>query len=396
MDNVLWTKIPNYGGPINIMLKETLRPVWAEIDLASIKHNITEIKRRVGNTPIIGVVKADGYGHGAVEVSKVLLNNGVSALAVATLSEAIQLRNAGITVPVIMLGLTPWHYQKILIEYDITPVVASYSDTRALSAMAVEAGTTVDVLVAVETGMGRIGLMPSKESVNEIIGINNLPNIRIKGIFSHFSSADEKDKSYTFQQIENFNRFYQDLEAAGISIKFRTHANSAATMEVPEAWFDAVRPGIILYGCYPSNEVDKSLLSLKPAMTLKASIVFLKRVPAGTSISYGRKFVTERESVIATIPIGYADGYPRLLSGKGRVLIHGQYAPVVGNICMDQCMVDVTDIPNVKKYDEVVLIGTQGDKTILADEIAEKTGTINYEIVCRIGKRVPRVYINAE
>ena len=378
------------------MLKETLRPVWAEIDLACIKHNITEIKRRVGNTPIIGVVKADGYGHGAVEVSKVLLNNGVSALAVATLSEAIQLRNAGITVPVIMLGLTPWHYQKILIEYDITPVVASYSDTRALSALAVEAGTTVDVLVAVETGMGRIGLMPSKESVNEIIGINNLPNIRIKGIFSHFSSADEKDKSYTFQQIENFNRFYQDLEAAGISIKFRTHANSAATMEVPEAWFDAVRPGIILYGCYPSNEVDKSLLSLKPAMTLKASIVFLKRVPAGTSISYGRKFVTERESVIATIPIGYADGYPRLLSGKGRVLIRGQYAPVVGNICMDQCMVDVTDIPNVKKYDEVVLIGTQGDKTILADEIAEKTGTINYEIVCRIGKRVPRVYINAE
>ncbi len=378
------------------MLKETLRPVWAEIDLASIKHNITEIKRRVGNTPIIGVVKADGYGHGAVEVSKVLLNNGVSALAVATLSEAIQLRNAGITVPVIMLGLTPWHYQKILIEYDITPVVASYSDTRALSALAVEAGTTVDVLVAVETGMGRIGLMPSKESVNEIIGINNLPNIRIKGIFSHFSSADEKDKSYTFQQIENFNRFYQDLEAAGISIKFRTHANSAATMEVPEAWFDAVRPGIILYGCYPSNEVDKSLLSLKPAMTLKASIVFLKRVPAGTSISYGRKFVTERESVIATIPIGYADGYPRLLSGKGRVLIRGQYAPVVGNICMDQCMVDVTDIPNVKKYDEVVLIGKQGENTILADEIAEKTGTINYEIVCRIGKRVPRVYINAE
>jgi alanine racemase len=389
-------KNPELWRPINIMLKETLRPVWAEIDLASIKHNITEIKRRVGNTPIIGVVKADGYGHGAVEVSKVLLNNGVSALAVATLSEAIQLRNAGITVPVIMLGLTPWHYQKILIEYDITPVVASYSDTRALSAMAVKAGKAVEVLIAVETGMGRIGFMPSKESVNEIIGINNLPNIRIKGIFSHFSSADEKDKSYTFQQIENFNRFYQDLEAAGISIKFRTHANSAATMEVPEAWFDAVRPGIILYGCYPSNEVDKSLLSLKPAMTLKASIVFLKRVPAGTSISYGRKFVTERESVIATIPIGYADGYPRLLSGKGRVLIHGQYAPVVGNICMDQCMVDVTDIPNVKKYDEVVLIGTQGDKTILADEIAEKTGTINYEIVCRIGKRVPRVYINAE
>lgn len=377
------------------MLKKTLRPAWAEIDLGCIKHNITEIKRRVGNTPIIGVVKADGYGHGAVEVSRVLLDNGVSTLAVATLSEAIQLRDAGIDVPIIMLGLTPWHYRKTLIKYDITPVVASYSDTRALSASAVEAGKTIDVLVAVETGMGRIGLVPGKESINEIIGINSLPNIRIKGIFSHFSVADEKDKSFSYQQIENFNRFYQDLESAGIPIHFKTHANSAATMEIPEAWFDAVRPGIILYGCYPSDQVDRSLIKLKPAMSLKASIVFLKKVPAGTSISYGRHFVTERESLIATIPIGYADGYPRLLSGKGRVLIHGQYAPVVGNICMDQCMVDVTDIPDVKKYDEVVLIGTQGDNTIPADEIAEKTGTINYEIVCRIGKRVPRVYINA-
>ena len=378
------------------MLKETLRPVWAEIDLSCIKHNITEIKRRVGNTPIIGVVKANGYGHGAVEVSRVLLDNGVSTLAVATLSEAIQLRDADITCPIIMLGLTPWHYQKTLMDYDITPVVSSYSATRALSALAAEAGRTVEVLVAVETGMGRIGFMPNKESVNEIVGIHGLPNIRIKGIFSHFAVADERDKSFSLQQIENFNTFYRDLKEAGVPVNFRTHANSAAVMEVPEAWFDAVRPGIILYGCYPSDQVDRSIIKLAPAMSLKANIVFIKKVPAGTSISYGRHFVAERESLIATIPLGYADGYPRFLSGKGRVLVRGQYAPVVGNICMDQCMIDVTDIPDVKKYDEVVLMGTQGENTILADEIAEKTGTINYEIVCRIGKRVPRVYINAE
>ncbi len=378
------------------MRKETLRPVWAEIDLDCIKHNITKIKEKVGNTPIIGVVKADGYGHGAVEVSRVLLDNGVSSLAVATLSEAIQLRDSGISIPIIMLGLTPWHYQKTLIDYDITPVVASYADTRALSSLAAEAGKTIEVLVAVETGMGRIGFMPNKESVNEILGINGLPNICIKGIFSHFATADEGDKSFSRQQIDNFHGFYRDLADAGVPIHFRTHANSAAVMELPEAWFDAVRPGIILYGCYPSDQVDRSLLDLKPAMSLKANIVFLKKVPAGTSISYGRHFVTERESLIATIPIGYADGYPRFLSGKGRVLVHGQFAPVVGNICMDQCMVDVTDIPDVRKYDEVVLMGSQGDNRILADEIAEKTGTINYEIVCRIGKRVPRVYINAE
>ena len=377
------------------MYQDTLRPVWAEIDLGCIRHNITAIKRRVGNTPIIGVVKADGYGHGATEVSRVLLANGVSTLAVATLGEAIDLRNDGISVPIIMLGLTPWHYQKTLIEYDITPVVASYSDTRALSAAAAEAGKIMEVLVAVETGMGRIGFMPNKESINEIVGISSLPNIQIKGIFSHFAVADEKDKSFSHNQIKNFDRFYKDLEAAGVPINFRTHANSAALMEIPESWFDAVRPGIILYGCYPSDQVDKSIIELKPAMSLKANIVFLKRVPKGTSISYGRHFITERESLIATIPIGYADGYPRFLSGKGRVLVNGQYAPLVGNICMDQCMADVTDIPDVKKYDEVVLIGTQGNNTILADEIAEKTGTINYEIVCRIGKRVPRVYISS-
>lgn len=375
------------------MLKETLRPAWAEIDLNCIKHNINAIREKVGNTEIIGVVKADGYGHGAIEVSRVLLENGVSSLSVATISEAIELRDAGFTCPIIMLGLTPWMYHSEIIAYDITPVLASYMDTRVLSTLAVEAKKTVEILLAVETGMGRIGFMPSKGSITEITGISKLPNIKIKGVFSHFATADEADKTYANWQLENFKNFYSSLEEAGVHIGFRTHANSAAIMEMPDAYFDAVRPGIILYGCYPSDQVDRSLLDIKPAMSLKANIVYLKRVPAGYSISYGRKFVTGRESLIATLPIGYADGYPRFLSGKGRVIVNGQYAPVVGNICMDQCMIDVTDIPGVRKYDEVVLIGSQGDKTILADEIAEKTGTINYEIVCRIGKRVPRVYI---
>ena len=242
--------------------------------------------------------------------------------------------------------------------------------------------------------MGRIGFVPTKGSITEITGICQLPNIKIRGIFSHFATADEENKEFSHQQIKNFAVFKNDLEAAGVPIPFRTLANSAAIMELPESYYEAVRPGIILYGCYPSDQVDRSKLSIRPAMALKANIVFIKKVPADTSISYGRTFTTKRESIIATLPLGYADGYPRALSGKGRVLVHGQYAPLVGNICMDQCMIDVTDIPGVRKYDEVVLIGTQGENTILADEIAEKTSTINYEIVCRIGDRIPRVYLD--
>ena len=241
--------------------------------------------------------------------------------------------------------------------------------------------------------MGRVGFLQGKDSITEILGIQSLPNIKIKGIFSHFATADEADKTYARQQLASFKRFRKELEDAGVKVEFLTHANSAGLLELPDSRLDAVRPGIILYGCYPSAEVNRSLIDLRPAMTLKANIVFLKKVPPGFSVSYGRKFVTERESMIATLPIGYADGYPRFLSGKGRVLVRGQYAPVVGNICMDQCMIDVTDIPHVRKYDEVVLFGSQGENQILADEIAEKTGTINYEIVCRIGQRVPRVYL---
>ncbi len=376
------------------MIREAMRQVWAEIDLDNIRYNINAIKKKVGSRQIIGVVKADAYGHGAIEVARILMENEVSSLGVATLGEGITLREAGFTCPIIMLGLTPWTYHSELIDYNITPVVASYMDTRVLSTVAVQKKKIVEVLLAVETGMGRIGFIPTKGSITEITGICTLPNIKIKGIFSHFATADERDKTFALQQLKNFDTFKNDLEAAGVPIPFCSIANSAAIMEMPESYYDAVRPGILLYGCYPSNEVDKTQIDVKPAMTVKANIAFVKKVSPGTSIGYGRKFVTTRESVIGTLPVGYADGYPRALSGKGRVLVKGQYAPIVGNICMDQCMIDLTDIPGARKYDEVVLIGKQGENEILADELAEKIDTISYEILCGIGQRVPRVYFD--
>lgn len=375
------------------MYKEALRPVWAEIKLSNLDYNIKQIRQKVGDKDIIGVVKADGYGHGSVAVSKVLLENGVKALAIATLQEAITLREAGFTCPIIMLGLTPPMYADTLLKYDITPVTSSFENAEALSAAAEAEGKVIEVYAAIDTGMGRIGFLPEDETIEEFKKISRLSNLKIGGLFSHFATADEKDKAYAEQQLARYNAIYEELKQAGIDIPIRTLANSAAIMEIPAAHFDAVRPGIILYGCYPSGEVDKNQLSIKPVMSVKANIVHLKRVKPGFSVSYGRKFITERDSLIATLSLGYADGYPRYLSGKGRVIVNGVYAPVVGNICMDQCMVDVTDVPGVKLGDEVVIMGSQGGLTILADEIGEKTGTINYEVVCAFGQRLPKVYV---
>ncbi len=375
------------------MIKEALRPVWAEINLSNLEYNIKEIKKKASGKEIIGVVKADGYGHGAVPISKTLLENGVGTLAVATLQEATTLRQNGITCPIIMLGLTPELYAEELIRYDIIPVTASYENAAAISKAAAAKNTTVDAYIAVDTGMGRVGFLPDDNAVAEIAKISRLTNLKIKGQFSHFATADEKDKTYAQSQLTRYESFYEKLREARIDIPHRTFANSAAVMEIPSAHYDSVRPGIILYGCYPSQEVDRTLLPLKPVMSVKANIVYLKKVPAGFSVSYGRKFTTDRESLIATLALGYADGYPRFLSGKGRVIVGGVYAPVVGNICMDQCMVDVTDVPGVNLGDEVVIMGSQGSLTILADEIGEKTGTINYEVVCAFGQRLPKIYV---
>lgn len=375
------------------MFIEAKRPVWAEINLGNLDYNIKQIKEKVGNKEIIGVVKADGYGHGSVAVSQVLLANHVKTLAIATLQEAVALRESGITCPIIMLGLTPDIYANILLEYDIIPVTSSYENARAFSMAAEKTGKIIEAFIAIDTGMGRIGFIPNDENAEEVAKIERLSNLKIKGLFSHFATADEGDKTYATEQLTQFEAFYEKLKSIHVDIKFKTFANSAAIMEIPAAHFDAVRPGIILYGCYPSQEVDKKQLSIKPVMSIKANIVYLKKVDSGFSVSYGRKFTTEKESLIGTIALGYADGYPRSLSGKGRVIVNGVYAPVVGNICMDQCMIDVTHVPNVKVGDEVVLMGSQGGLTILADEIGEKTGTINYEIVCAFGQRLPKVYL---
>lgn len=375
------------------MWKEALRPVWAEINLSNLDYNIKQIRQKVGDKEIIGVVKADGYGHGSVEVSRVLLENGVKTLAIATLHEAIALRQGGITCPIIMLGITPELYADTLLSYDIIPVTSSYENAAAISDAAKAADKVINAYIALDTGMGRIGLLPVEESVKEIEKISRLSNLKVKGLFSHFATADEKDKTYAELQLSHYNAIYEKLTQAGVDIPSRTIANSAAIMELPSSHFDAVRPGIVLYGCYPSSEVDRDQLSIKPVMSVKANIAHLKRVPPGFSVSYGRKFTTGRESLIATLTLGYADGYPRFLSGKGRVIVNGVFAPVAGNICMDQCMIDVTDVPGVKLGDEVVLMGSQGDLTILADEIGEKTGTINYEIVCAFGQRLPKVYV---
>lgn len=378
------------------MYKDAIRPAWAEINLTNLDYNIKNIRAKVGaDKEIIGVIKADAYGHGAGMCANVLRANGVKTFAIATLQEAIVLRQAGATEEIIMLGLTPDMYADTIVEYDITPVVCSASNAKAISDAALKAGKIVSGLIAVDTGMGRIGYLADEieNAVFDIKKITMLAGFKIKGLFSHMSTADAYDKTYSHQQEEKYNRFYEALVAAGIDVPMKTLANSASIMELPTTHFDAVRPGIILYGCYPSHEVDKNQLSLKPVMSVKANIVHVKDVPENFSVGYGRKYISDKPSRIATIALGYADGYPRPYSAQAKVIVNGVVCPIAGNICMDQCMIDVSNVPNVKVGDEVIIMGTDGVNTILADDIADATGTINYEICCAFGQRLPKVYV---
>ena len=377
------------------MYREAKRPAWVEINLSNLDYNIRNIRKVINPaSEIIGIIKADGYGHGAYETAGVLRSNGVKAFGVATLHEAVALRDRGVSERIVMLGLTPDIYAGVLVEYDLTPVTCSYRNALAISDEAKKYGKTVDGFIAVDTGMGRIGF-PAGEAgaISEVREISTLTNFRIKGLFSHFATSDEADKSFAMEQGEKFSSFHGRLKAAGVDIGYRTFANSAAIMEIPSAHFEAVRPGIILYGCYPSAEVDRRRIQLKAVMSVKANIVQLKKVAAGTPVSYGRKFIAGRESLIATIAIGYADGYPRPYSARAKVITGGAVAPIAGNICMDQCMIDVTDVPGVKTGDEVIVMGSDGNNTVSADDIAAATGTINYEVVCAFGQRLPKVYI---
>lgn len=372
-----------------------LNRAWAEIDLDAIAHNVREIRKFTGKkVEMMGVVKADAYGHGVREVVRTLLDNGVTQLAVSMLDEAIQIRNMGIDVPILILSYTDPIRAEELILNDVTQTVFSLDLAQALSSASVKLGKKIKVHVKVDTGMTRIGFMPGCDAVKSITEISRLPGLVVEGVFTHFASADEREKDYTQMQYDRFLGLCTELSRAGIEIPVKHACNSGGIMQYPEMHLDMVRPGVILYGLYPSKDVDREKIRLKPAMTLKANVIMVKEVEPDTCISYGRIFRTSRKSKIATIPIGYADGYTRLLSNKGRMLVNGEFAPVVGRICMDQCMIDVTDLKkDVHVGDEVVIFGSQNGVGISVDEIAADIGTINYELVCIIGKRIPRVYL---
>lgn len=371
-------------------LKE--RPVRLEIDLDNLANNIKEIRRFVGEeTLIMAIVKANAYGHGAVTCGKVFLENGADRLGVSVLSEGIELREAGITAPILLLNYTPPTQYRELLEYDLTPTIYKYEDAKLLSQEALKLNKNAKIHIKIDTGMHRIGLLP-QEAIGEIEKIVALPNIEVEGIYTHFSTADEEDKSQTKMQYNNFKWVLNKLEELGIQIPIKHVSNSATILDLPEYKLDMIRPGIILYGLYPSDFVNKDLLNLKPAMTLKTYISHIKTLEEGEGVSYGRKFITTRRSKIATLPLGYADGFSRLLSGRARVLVKGKRVPVVGNICMDQLMIDVTDVEDIDLDAEVILFG-YGHNHPRVEELAEELGTINYEILCMVSKRVPRIYL---
>ena len=373
---------------------DEVRPVWAEIDLDNLAHNMREVRKNTKEDSLVtAVVKADAYGHGAIKSAETFLNNGADRLAVATLSEAIELRKANIEVPILILGYTPKGQYPLVIKWDITQTIFDYESARILSEEAAKLGKDAIIHIKIDSGMGRIGFLPNDKSIEEIIKISKLPNLNMEGIFTHFATADEKDKSYTRLQYNRYMEVIEKLEKAEIHIPIKHISNSASIIDFEEYDLDMVRGGIMIYGLWPSDEVNKEKIDLKPAMTLKAKISNVKQVPKDTGISYGQIFVTERKSKIATIPIGYADGLTRLLSTKGEVFVKGRRAPIVGRICMDQCMIDVTDIDDIVVGDEVVLFGYGEEAYPHVDEIANKLNTINYEIVCMVGRRVPRVYI---
>lgn len=374
-------------------MEKIMRPVWAEINLDTIATNTKNIKKLVGDKELIAIVKADCYGHGAVDVVPTLLENGASRLAVAMLTEAIELRENNINAPIVILGYTPLYLGEELINYDIEQTVYDLDYAKELSKIALSFNKKAKIHIAIDTGMGRIGFLPGDDTVKTINEVYNLEGLEVIGIYSHFSTSDEKDKSYANEQLFKFKKVMADLKALGIEIPLKHISNSGAIIDMPETYLNGVRPGIILYGYYPSKEVSNDNLSVKPALTLKAKVAHVKELHKDMYISYGKTFKTNKKTIVATLPIGYGDGYPRALSENAKVIVNGKFASILGRICMDQCMIDVTDIENVKTGDEVIILGEEGDLKFNADDMAEALGTINYEILCRIKSRIPRVYI---
>lgn len=368
--------------------------VYATVDLDAIRQNMEAMKANIAKgTMICGVVKSDGYGHGSVPVAKAV-EDLVWGYAVAAVEEGWVLRDHHITKPILVLGYVPGEEFESLVEQEIRYTVSEWKEVEILSKIAQKLGKNAYVHIKMDTGMGRIGLRSAEEILTLAQKIENLPNIVIEGIFTHMATADMADKTKAKEQIQMFKEMLQLLENNGIYIPIRHCSNSAGIIDLKEANIDMVRAGIALYGLYPSAEVNKENVCLTPALELKSIVSYLKTVPKGSPIGYGATFVTQKETKVATVSIGYGDGYPRALSNKGYALVRGKKAPIIGRICMDQFMMDVSDIPEIQQGDTVTLIGKDQNEQITVEELAELAGTFNYEFVCDLGKRIPRVYIS--
>lgn len=367
---------------------------WAEINIDALIANYREIRKITGkNAKILATVKADAYGHGFLEVAKALANEGADAFAVALIEEALQLRRTGFNQPILILGAIPEESYALAVENNVSLTVFAKDTALAISRAAESLGKCAKIHIKLDTGMSRLGYVIGDSNdgvIDEIMEISELPGIEIEGVFSHFSTSDEEDGSYTHMQFERFIKVCEELKNRGLTNIIRHIANSAATMMYPETHLDMVRPGIILYGLYPSNDVDRSKLKLIPVMTLKTKITHIKTLESGRGVSYGKEYITDGPTKVATVPIGYADGYVRATAKEGLMLVRGKKVRILGRICMDQCMIDVSDVNNISVGDEVIVFS---DKGILADDVAKWSDTINYEVICLVSKRIPRVYL---
>lgn len=374
---------------------DNTRPTWAEIDIAAIQRNLSQIRSKAGKAQVMAVVKANAYGHGVKEVVRTCAAGEVDFLGVATLDEAMELREAGFKLPILVLGYMPASQAAAIVENDIRATIFSLELAEAMAKQAERLRRPAHVHIKVDTGMGRLGLLPDREALDLVGKLSSIPHLNLEGIFTHFAAADCADKEYTHFQLNQFNSFTAKLAARGINIPIRHCSNSAALMDMPEAaHLNMVRAGIVLYGLYPSPEVDKGSFPITPAMRLKSKLVAIKELDKGQTVSYGRTYQCQEPTRVAVVPIGYADGYSRRLSNQAWGMVRGQRVPLIGTVCMDQCMFDITGVKEAREGDEILLFGRPEDG-ITADDLAGIIGTINYEVVCAVSGRVPRIYCQA-
>lgn len=376
------------------MMKSYSR-ICARVDLDAVEYNIEMMKRNIrDDAKMLAVIKTDGYGHGALPIARMLQEKEyIWGYAVATLDEAVSLRNHEVTKPILVLGCVFPEQWEAAINHDVRMTVYTEKMAEEISSTAVRLGRPAYIHIKIDTGMARLGFQVNEESVDEISAISKLPGLLLEGMYTHFAKADETNKDFTKRQMEDYCYMKRELKKRGVNFTYYHCSNSAGIIDIPDANMDLVRAGISTYGLYPSEEVVKQNVPLKPAMELISHVTHVKMAGPGTPVSYGGTYITDRETKIATIPVGYGDGYPRSLSSKGYVLIHGKKAPILGRVCMDQFMVDVTDIPKVQFGDKVVLVGDSGEEHLPVEVLSDLSGRFNYEFVCDLGKRIPREYI---